>query len=61
MPRIDVEKFNDRDDENVIRIKTPKPRNPHVKEPFEGGGNFAPKKHKNKKHDSYRDKRNWDQ
>lgn len=58
MPRIDIQDFNDDNkDVEVIRIKTTKPRNPAVKEMFDG--KFPPKKHKDKRRSASRfDKRN---
>lgn len=59
MPRIDIQDFSNEDKENVIRIKTPKPRNPNVKDMFDG--KFPPKKHKDKRRSPSRfDKRNID-
>lgn len=61
MPRIDhIQGFDDEDrDENTIRVKTTKPRNPAVKELFDG--RFPPKKHKDKRRSASRfDKRSID-
>lgn len=61
MPRIELNDFSDSDDnspsENTVRIKSPKPRNPFVKEIFDG--KFPPKRHKDKRRSASRfDKRN---
>lgn len=59
MPRIDIQDFDDSKSENTIRIKTQKPRNPLVREIFDG--KFPPKKHKDKRRSASRfDKRNID-
>ncbi|HET8687624.1 MAG TPA: hypothetical protein VFM18_13310 [Methanosarcina sp.] len=58
MPRVNVEDFADESkDQNVIRVKTPKPRNPLVRDLYDG--KFPPKKHKDKRRSASRfDKRN---
>jgi hypothetical protein len=59
MPRIDhtLDFDDDSSDENTLRIKPQKPRNPHVKDLFDG--KFPPKRHKDKRRSASRfDKRN---
>lgn len=60
MPRIDPDSFEERQDrENVIRVKTSKPRNPFVQDMFDG--KFPPKRHKDKRHKIQKtDKRNME-
>lgn len=47
MPRVDYKNFDSDSDENRIRVKTQKPRNPMVQEMYDG--RFPPKKHKDKR------------
>lgn len=57
MPRIDIAEFSDDSKSDVIRIKQPKPRNPVVRELFDG--RFPPKKHKDKRRSASKfDRRN---